>query len=79
MNELPTITEAIRTELFRKAETLNLRLLHRFANVTDHISARQDRAVIGALEGTEADIATMRSIMLLARDCFPPPNQKENV
>jgi len=37
------------------------------------LSRYEDRAVIGALEGAEADIATMRSLMLLLRDCFALP------
>ena len=76
MHEPQTTTEAIRTELFRKAETLNQQLLTRFSDVADHVSRHEDRAVIGALEGTEADIARMRSLMLLLRDCFALPRHE---
>ena len=31
--------------------------------------------MIGALEGAEADIAKMRSLMLLLRDCFALPRR----
>jgi hypothetical protein len=61
---------AIREILFRNADIVNDQLLKRFADVTDHLTRQEDRAVIGALEGAEADIAKMRSLMLLLRDCF---------
>jgi len=70
MSDLPTPTDAIRTLLFRKAETLNQRLLERLANVRDHLSKRNHRAVIGALAGLEADLANVRAFMTLIRDYF---------
>jgi hypothetical protein len=73
MHEPPTTTEAIRKELFRKAEAINQQLFKRFADTADHLSRHEERAVIGALEGAEADIARMRSLMLLLRDCFAFP------
>jgi hypothetical protein len=62
--------------LFRNALTLNQQLLERFGTVADHVSRHEDRAVIGALEGSEADIAKMRSFMLLLRDCFVVPRKE---
>jgi hypothetical protein len=70
MDESQTTVTAIREVLFRNALTLNNQLLERFGTVADHLSRNEDRAVIGALEGAEADIAKMRSLMLLLRDCF---------
>jgi hypothetical protein len=70
MSDLPTPTDAIRTLLFRKAETLNQRLLERLADVANHISSHEHRAAIGALAGLEADIATVRTLMMLMRDYF---------
>jgi hypothetical protein len=70
MSDLPTPTDAIRTLLFRKAESLNQRLLERLADVANHISSREHRAAIGGLAGLEADIATIRTLMMLMRDCF---------
>ncbi len=70
MNEPQTSVAAIREVLFRNADTLNHQLLGRFGEVADHLTRHEDRAVIGALEGAEADIAKMRSLMLLLRDCF---------
>ena len=70
MDEPQTTVAAIREVLFRNADTVNHQLLKRFGDVADHLSRNEDRAVIGALEGAEADIAKMRSLMLLCRDCF---------
>jgi hypothetical protein len=75
MNEPQTPVTAIREVLFRNADTLNHQLLGRFGDVADHLSRHEDRAVIGALEGAEADIAKMRSLMLLLRDCFVLPEE----
>jgi hypothetical protein len=55
---------------------MNHQLLKRFDDVADHLSRHEDRAVIGALEGSEADIAKMRSFMLLLRDCFVVPRKE---
>jgi hypothetical protein len=48
-----------------------MQLCIRLTKVASHLSRQEDRAVIGALEGTEEEIATIRTFMLLARDCFP--------
>ncbi len=68
MSDLPAPTDAIRTLLFRKAETLNQRLLERLADVRDHLSKHNHRAAIGALAGLETDIATICTLLLLIRD-----------
>jgi hypothetical protein len=39
------------------------------------LSRHEDRAVIGTLEGAEADIAKMRGLMVLLRDCFVVPRE----
>ena len=75
MIEPQTPVAAIREVLFRNADTVNHQLLKRFGEVADHLSHHEDRAVIGALEGAEADIAKMRSLMLLLRDCFVVPRE----
>ena len=76
MNKPQTTVAAIREVLFRNALTLNHQLLERFGTVADHLRRHEDRAVIGALEGAEADIAKMRSLMLLLRDCFVVPREE---
>ena len=75
MNKPQTTVAAIREVLFRNADIVNHQLLKRFGEVADHLSHHEDRAVIGALEGAEADIAKMRSLMLLLRDCFVVPRE----
>ena len=76
MHEPRTTTEAIREEFFRRAEVINKQLVNKLYDVEGHLSRHEDRAVIGALEGTEADIARMRSLMLLLRDCFALPREE---
>jgi hypothetical protein len=76
MNEPQAPITAIREVLFRNAETLNRQLLKRFADTADHVSRHEDRAVIGALDGAEADTQRIRNLRLLARDCFPLPDEE---
>lgn len=71
-DELPTTTEAIRSAVFRRARTINQQLLVRLEEVENHLGSGSHLAVIGALEGVEANIASMRSLMLMLRDCFAP-------
>ncbi len=71
MNDPQTPVAAVREMVFRNADTLNHQLLRRFGDVANHLTRCEDRAVIGTLDGVEADIAKMRSLMLLLRDCFP--------
>ena len=77
MNNNQSPERAIREVIFRNAETLTNRLLQRLADLATHVSKEEDRAAIGALSGTEADIERIRSLMVLARDCFPTANSKE--
>lgn len=53
--------------------TINQRLFKRFAETVDYLGSGSELAVLGALEGTEADVASLRSLMLVLRDCFGPP------
>jgi hypothetical protein len=76
MNEPAKQAAAIREILFRNADTLNNQLLKRFGEVANHLSRHEDRAVIGTLDGAEADIAKLRSVMLLLRDCFTLPKSQ---
>lgn len=75
MNEPQTTVAAIREVVFRNADTLNHQLFRRFGDVSDHLTRCEDLAVIGALEGAEADIAKLRNLMLLLRDCFAVARQ----
>ena len=75
MSDLPIPTDAIRSMLFRKAETLNRRLLERLADVADHLSKRNHLAVIGALAGLEDDITNIRTYMKLVSFESDPPKE----
>jgi hypothetical protein len=79
MNEPEKAVVAIREVIFRNADTLNQLLIRRFGDVADHLSRQEDRAVIGALEGAEADIGKMRNLMLLLRDYFAPPREERGL
>ena len=79
MGGRPSPTEAIRSLLFRKAETINERLLTRLRDAASHLSKTQDRAVIGAIAGMEADIDMMRTLMALVRDHFRTENPMEEL
>ena len=79
MNEPQKTVVAIREVIFRNADTLNQILVRRFGDVADHLSRQEDRAVIGALEGAEADVRKMRNLMLLLRDYFAPPSEERGM
>ena len=79
MDDPPSPAKTVRSLLFRKAETINERLLTRLHDAAIHLSRNEDRAVIGALAGMEADIESMRSFMMLVRDHFQTENLKEEL
>jgi hypothetical protein len=61
MDDPQSPTEAIRSLLFRKARTINERLLMRLQDAAGHLSRNENCAVIGALAGMEADIKACAS------------------
>ena len=79
MDDPQSPTKAIRSLLFRKAKTINERLLMRFQDAAGHLSRNENCAVIGALAGMEADIESMRTFMVLMRDHFQTENSKEEL
>jgi hypothetical protein len=79
MDDPQSPTKAIRSLLFRKAETINERLLTRLHDTAIHLSRNENRAVIGALAGMEADVDRMRTFMVLIRDHFQTENSKEEL
>jgi hypothetical protein len=52
------------------ADTLNQRLLNRLADVAGHLSRRERRGVLGALDGIETEIQEMRTLMRILPDGF---------
>lgn len=79
MDDPQSPTKAIRSLLFRKAETINERLLMRLQDAAGHLSRNENRAVIGALAGMEGDVECMRTFMVLIRDHFQTENSKEEL
>ena len=70
MNLPSTPTETIRSLLFEKAASLNQQLLKRLTDVSDHISRGENLGVIGALEGLDSNLESIRTLMRLMRDHF---------
>jgi hypothetical protein len=70
MNLPSTPTETIRSLLFEKAASLNQQLLKRTTDVSDHISRGETLGVIGALEGMDYEVETIRTLMRLMHDHF---------
>lgn len=49
---------------------LNQQLLKRLTDVSDHISRKETLGAIGALEGMDYEVETIRTLMRLVRDHF---------
>ena len=79
MDDPQSPTKGIRSLLFRKAEAINERLLTRLQDAAGHLSRNENRAVIGALAGLEAEVELMRTFMVLIRDHFQTENSKEEL
>jgi hypothetical protein len=79
MDNPQTPAKAIRDLLFREANTINERLLRRLQDAAGHLSRNENRVVIGALAGMEAEVERMRTFMVLIRDHFQTENSKEKV
>jgi hypothetical protein len=57
--------EAIRARVLERAKAVNSEILVRFQIAADDLEAGQHRAALGALDGIEAQLSTMRSVLLL--------------
>jgi len=57
--------EAIRLRILGRAKTLNAEILARLSTAQDDLEAGQHRAALGALDGIEAQINIIRSVLLL--------------
>jgi hypothetical protein len=44
--------------------------LRRLADAASHVNSKNHRAVIGALDGLEAEVQTIRTLMVLMDECF---------
>jgi hypothetical protein len=57
--------EAIRERILGRAKTINAQILARLSTAQDDLAAGQHRAALGALDGIEAQINIIRSVLLL--------------
>ena len=57
--------EAIRQRILGRAKTINAEILARLRIALDDLEAGQHRAALGALDGIEAQIGIIRSVLLL--------------
>ena len=80
---LPVLRAHVRREVVpphaRQANTINDRLLMRLQDAAGHLSRNENRAVIGALAGMEAEVERMRTFMVLIRDHFQTENSREEL
>jgi len=60
--------QALRARLFDKARMYNNRLVERTRNVAEHLERREAFGVIGSLDGAEAGIESIRTLMHLIRE-----------
>ena len=58
---------AIRERVLDRAMTINAELLVRLTTAQDDLEAGQYRAALGALDGIEAQLTIIRSVLLLLR------------
>lgn len=65
-----TQNEAIRAVITAKVKGLMDSLQKRIEDANAHLERGEHRAVIGALEGCESEISTIRTFMQLIRDYF---------
>lgn len=57
--------DAIRERILSRAKTVNAEILARLRTAADDLDAGQHRAALGALDGIEAQITIIRSVLLL--------------
>ena len=57
--------EAIRDRILGRAKTINAEILARLTTAQEDLEAGQHRAALGALDGIEAQINIIRSVLLL--------------
>jgi hypothetical protein len=57
--------EAIRERILSRAKTVNAQILDRLRIAADDLEAGEHRAALGALDGIEAQLTTIRSVLLL--------------
>jgi hypothetical protein len=61
----PDPDEAIRERILSRAKTVNAEILDRLRLAADDLEAGEHRAALGALDGIEAQLTIIRSVLLL--------------
>jgi hypothetical protein len=61
----PDPDEAIRERILSRAKTVNAEILDRLRIAADDLEAGEHRAALGALDGIETQLTTIRSVLLL--------------
>jgi len=57
--------DALRERILNRTQAINIDLVTRLASVADDLAAGQHLAALGAIDGFEREINTMRSFLLL--------------
>ena len=57
--------EAIRERILSRAKAVNAQILDRLRIAADDLEAGEHRAALGALDGIEAQLTIIRSVLLL--------------
>lgn len=57
--------EAIRERILGRAKKINAEILARLSTAQDDLESGQHRAALGALDGIEAQLTIVRSVLLL--------------
>jgi len=63
--ESPDPDEAIRQRILSRAKAVNAGILERLKIAADDLEAGEHRAALGALDGIEAQLTIIRSVLLL--------------
>jgi len=61
----PDPDEAIRERILSRAKSVNAEILDRLRIAADDLEAGEHRAALGALDGIESQLTTIRSVLLL--------------
>lgn len=61
----PDPDEAIRERILSRAKAVNAEILERLRIAADDLEAGEHRAALGALDGIEAQLSIIRSVLLL--------------
>jgi hypothetical protein len=61
----PDPDEAIRERVLSRAKAVNAEILERLRIAADDLEAGEHRAALGALDGIEAQLTIIRSVLLL--------------